>query len=398
MRIRLMVGTTLIPLLAAAVAVAVPSSASTSTPASSSGFRHACAPAHGRHATCYAEFRTLTHAKQRATAADITQPSLTPADIAAAYRLPASTSHSTVAIVDAYNNPKAETNLATYRAKYQLPACTTASGCFRKVNQRGAASPLPAGDPDWGVEISLDLDAVSAACPGCHILLVEGNSEDITSLGAAENTAVRLGAAVVSNSYGVGEFNGMASYSHYYTHPGTATVVSTGDDGFGIPNFPAVLKTSIAVGGTSLTKGASTSRGWTEHVWSFASSGCSGYIAKPTWQHDTHCPTRTVADLSAVADPDSGFIVYDTYGLGSDGGYIQVGGTSLSAPLIAGMIGRAGNASTLSNASAIYTHTASVYDVKGGSNGYCGHDYLCNGLPGYDAPTGVGTPNGLGAL
>ncbi len=394
MRIRLLVGATLMALLATAAGLAVPSAAS----ARPSTFQRACAASHGSHATCYAEYRTFARGKQRATAADITQPSLTPADITVAYRLPASTSHATVAIVDAYDNPKAETNLSTYRAKYHLPACTTANGCFRKLNQRGAKSPLPDGDPDWGVEIALDLDAVSAACPGCHILLVEGDSDDITSLGAAENTAVRLGAAVVSNSYGMSEFNGMTSYSHYYTHPGTAIVVSSGDDGFGIPNFPAVLKTSVAVGGTSLTRAASTGRGWTERVWDFASSGCSGYVAKPTWQHDKHCPTRTVADVSAVADPDSGFIVYDTYGLGSDGGYLQVGGTSLSAPLIAGMVGRAGNAASLSNAGYIYAHAAAVFDVTGGSNGYCGHDYLCNGRPGYDAPTGVGTPNGLGAL
>ena len=369
------------------------------SPASASPARlhRACAPAHGRDATCFASWRALG-AHQRANAATITQPSLTPADIPAAYKLPASTNHPTVAIVDAYDNPKAESNLATYRAKYHLPACTTANGCFRKVNQRGAKAPLPGGDPGWGVEIALDLDAVSAACPSCKILLVEGDTADITALGIAENTAVRLGAAVVSNSYGLTEFNGMNSYAGYYRHPHVPIVVSSGDEGFGIPNFPAVLSTSIAVGGTSLTKAAGTSRGWTEQAWWGAGSGCSGYIAKPSWQHDTHCPTRTVADVSAVADPDSGFIVYDTYGLGSDGGYIQVGGTSLSAPLIAGMIGRAGNASVFSNASYIYAHPASIFDVKGGSNGFCGDDYLCTGVKGYDAPTGVGTPNGLGAL
>ena len=384
--------------LAAVLGLALSAAPGAASAAPSSHVQRACAPAHGRDATCYAAWHALTRGHQRAAAAALTAPSLTPADIASAYKLPASPSHATVAIIDAYNDPKAETNLATYRAKYKLPACTTANGCFRKVNQRGASTPLPDGDPGWGVEISLDLDAVSAACPSCHLLLVEGDTEDIADLGAAENTAVRLGAAVVSNSYGTTEFNGMSSYSHYYNHPGTPIVVSSGDEGFGIPNFPAVLTTSISVGGTSLTKASTTSRGWTEHAWSQASSGCSGYIAKPTWQHDTHCPARTVADISAVADPGSGFIVYDTYGLGSDGGYLQVGGTSLSAPLIAAMIGRAGNSTALSNASHLYTHTASIFDIKGGSNGYCGHDYLCTALTGYDAPTGLGTPNGLAAL
>jgi subtilase family serine protease len=391
---RLLATTAVTGLLGLAVTTAAAAPAS----AKPGSFQRACAPAHGRVATCFASYRTLS-GRQRANAATTTQPSLTPADIVSAYKLPASSNHPTVAIVDAFDNPKAESNLKTYRAKYHLPACTTANGCFRKVNQRGQASPLPEGDPGWGVEISLDLDAVSSACPDCHVLLVEGDEPDIDSLGIAENTAVRLGAAVVSNSYGMTEFNGMSAYGNrYYKHPGTAIVVSTGDFGFEIPNFPAVLSTSIAVGGTSLTKAPGTTRGWTEQAWEFADSGCSGYVAKPAWQHDAHCLTRTVADVSAVADPDSGFIVYDTYGLGSDGGYIQVGGTSLSAPLIAGMIGRAGNASTLSNASYIYAHTASIFDVKGGSNGFCGHDYLCTGVKGYDGPTGVGTPNGLGAL
>jgi subtilase family serine protease len=248
------------------------------------------------------------------------------------------------------------------------------------------------------VEISLDLDAVSAACPGCHILLVEGNSPDVRDLGIAENTAVRLGADVVSNSYGLSEFNGMQTLGkRYYTHPGTAIVASSGDFGFGIPQFPAVMKSTIAVGGTSLTR-SPTPRGWTEHAWWGAGSGCSGYVTKPTWQKDAHCPTRMVADVSAVADPDSGFLVNDTFGLGPHAGYIRVGGTSLSAPLIAGMIARAGNPRALSNAGYIYRHAGALHDVRGGSNGYCGGDYLCTGRPGYDGPTGLGSPRGLAAL
>jgi subtilase family serine protease len=279
-----------------------------------------------------------------------------------------------------------------------LPPCTTRNGCFRKVNEHGHAAPLPRRDPDWSVEISLDLDAVSAACPGCRILLVEGNSSSVRDLGIAENTAVALGAKIVSNSYGLDEFNGMQTFAQkYYTHRGVAIVASSGDFGFGLPQFPAVLRSTIAVGGTSLTR-AATTRGWAEHAWWGAGSGCSGYVQKPVWQTDDHCPTRMVADVSAVADPASGFLVYDTFGLGSDNGYIQVGGTSLSAPLIAGMIARAGNPRELSTARYIYEHASALHDVRGGSNGYCGGDYLCSGKPGYDGPTGMGSPRGLAGL
>ncbi len=156
------------------------------------------------------------------------------------------------------------------------------------------------------------------------------------------NTAVRLGADVVSNSYGGDEFNGIANLAaNYYTHPGVAQVASSGDFGFGPAQFPASWTQMIAVGGTRLK---SKNGIWHETAWWGAGSGCSAWIDKPAWQQDTHCPMRTVADVSAVADPDTGFAVYDTYGLGRDNGWIVVGGTSLSAPLIAGMIGLAGNA------------------------------------------------------
>jgi subtilase family serine protease len=268
------------------------------------------------------------------------------------------------------------------------------------MNQRGATRPLPAGDPDWGVEISLDLQAVSSSCPRCHILLVEADSAEIDNLGIAVNTAVAQHVTAVSNSYGVAESTDVKTFGKkYYTHPGTSIVVSTGDDGFQPAAFPASLPTTIAVGGTTLTRAPTTKRGWKEEVWSGAGSGCSAYFAKPSWQKDRNCPMRTVADVSAVADPDTGLSVYDTYGLGADNGWIVVGGTSLSAPLIAGVMGTVG--AKLSNASYIYAHRNSLYDVTGGSNALyldCGDDYLCTGLPGYDAPSGLGTPHGRTAF
>ena len=119
-----------------------------------------------------------------------------PADLASAYNLPAGAgAGKTVAIVDAYDDPNAEADLAAYRAAYGLPPCTAANGCFRKVNQHGAAEPAARRrTPGWGQEISLDLDAVSATCPSCKILLVEADTPSIFDLGTAVNTAVALGA------------------------------------------------------------------------------------------------------------------------------------------------------------------------------------------------------------
>ena len=336
---------------------------------------------------------------------------LGPAQIQSAYKLAGLTSGGrTVGIVDAYDDPKAEADLGAYRKAYGLPACTTANGCFRKVNQTGAASPLPTGDTGWAEEISLDLDAVSAACPDCHILLVEANTPDTAALTAGVDTAVRLGATSVSNSYGSAEDSTILAADSHYNHPGVAITASTGDDGYGV-SWPASSQYVTAVGGTTLTA-ASNARGWTETAWSGAGSGCSAYEPKPTWQHDTGCAKRTVGDVAAVADPASGLGVYDTYntcgssklcdtlislGLvqGLDG-WATVGGTSLSSPLIASVYALAHNSVTYG--SYPYAHTGSLNDVTSGSNGSCGGSYLCTGTAGYDGPTGLGTPNGAGAF
>ncbi|MHC3473944.1 S53 family peptidase [Streptomyces sp. 7R007] len=320
-----------------------------------------------------------------------------PASLQAAYNLPSATGGSgqTVAIVDAYDDPNAEADLATYRAQYGLSACTTANGCFTKVNQSGGTS-YPRGDSGWAEEISLDLDMVSAACPNCKILLVEASSASMANLGTAVNTAVRLGAKFVSNSYGGSESSSDATYdSSYFNHPGVAITVSSGDNGYGV-EYPAASKYVTAVGGTSL-KTASTSRGWSDTVWSGAGSGCSGYDAKPAWQTDGGCARRTVADVSAVADPNTGVAVYDSYRQAT--GWMVFGGTSASAPLIAATYALAGAPSSGSYpASFPYAHTSALYDVTSGSNGSCGGSYLCTGTAGYDGPSGLGVPNGTAAF
>jgi Predicted protease len=318
-----------------------------------------------------------------------------PTNLQSAYKLPSTTAGSgqTVAIVDAYDDPNAETDLAVYRSQFGLSACTTANGCFKKVNQSGGTS-YPRGNSGWAEEISLDLDMVSAICPNCHILLVEASSASFTNLGTAVNTAVALGAKYVSNSYGGSESSGETSYASYYNHSGVVITASSGDSGYGV-QVPAAYNTVVAVGGTSLSTSGNT-RGWSETVWSGAGSGCSAYITKPSWQTDAGCSRRTVADVSAVADPNTGVSVYDTYGQGT--GWMVFGGTSVASPVIASVYALAGNASSVNAASSLYSNPSSLFDVTSGSNGSCGGSYLCTGTAGYDGPTGLGTPDGIAAF
>ncbi|NEE15364.1 peptidase S8 [Streptomyces sp. SID7499] len=329
-----------------------------------------------------------------------------PTDLRNAYGLTSAAANNgsgrTVAIVDAYDDPNAESDLAAYRSHYGLPACTTANGCFKKVSQTGSTTALPAADSGWAGEMSLDLDMASAICPNCHITLVEAKSASMANLGTAVNEAVSLGAKYVSNSYGGGESSSDATYdSTYFNHPGVAITVSAGDAGDGA-EYPAASKYVTAVGGTSLTA-SSTARGWSESVWRTSStegtgSGCSAYDTKPTWQTDTGCAKRMIADVSAVADPATGVSVYDTYG--ADGqGWATYGGTSASAPIIASVYALAGTPSTGSSPSAFpYANTSALNDVTSGSNGSCATSYFCTARTGYDGPTGLGTPEGLGAF
>ncbi|MFB8084977.1 carboxypeptidase regulatory-like domain-containing protein [Streptomyces sp. NPDC055992] len=353
------------------------------------------------YARCLSVVNTPTNQRTRARAATSGPPAsaLGPAQIQSAYKLPSDGGDGrTVAIVDAFGNSRAEEDLAVFREHYGLPACTTANGCFRKVDQRGG-SDYPADDKGWATETSLDLDAVSAACPGCKILLVQSDDNSLENLGASVGTAVRLGAKFVSNSYGIdGEGADQALFDHYYDHPGIVVTVSSGDTGH-VQSWPATNPNVVAVGGTRLTASPGTERGWTEAAWDDGGSGCSLYEATPAYQEgiDTGCDTRSTADISAVADPASGLGVYDT--VGSDG-WLQVGGTSLSAPLVAAMYAQAGDPAAHTYPVTYpyaYTGDSGLNDVTQGTNDTCG-DITCTAGPGYDGPTGLGTPNGVSAL
>ena len=315
----------------------------------------------------------------------------TPCDLRSAYALAATAGGGTVAIVDAYDDPTAESDLAVYRAAYGLPACTTANGCFRKVNQAGGTT-YPSGNTGWAQEISLDIDMVSAVCPTCHILLVEATTNSLTDLLAAENTAAALGADAISNSWGANEFASEANYDAYFHHNIPITA-STGDAGYGV-SWPASSPYVTAVGGTSLTH-AANGRGWSETAWSGAGSGCSAYEPKPAFQTDSGCARRAVADVSAIADPNTGVAVYDSF---NSSGWMVFGGTSVSAPIVAAVYALAGNGASITSPGFSYANSSSLFDVVGGTNGACAGSYLCTALAGYDGPTGLGTPNGTAAF
>ena len=300
----------------------------------------------------------------------------------------------TVAVVDAYDDPTAEADLNVYRSTYGLPACTTANGCFKKVNQSGGASPLPPAQPDWEQEISLDLDAVSAICPRCHILLVEASSSSFSDLQAAMNTAHSLGANQISASWSGTQDT---APSVFHTFSGVATVAATGDYGYagdGEDNYPAALPNVTAAGGTSLTPAAgSGARGFGEGAWSFdgsngGGSGCDLNYPRPSYQPAMGCAGRAYADLSADADPSTGLAVYD------HGSWSLVGGTSLSAPLIAGYYAITG--ASAGTPRWAYTHTGLLNDVVSGSTGVCAARiaYICQAGAGFDGPTGVGSMSG----
>ncbi len=336
-----------------------------------------------------------------------------PADLRSAYQIASAARAGrgrTIAIVDAFSDPKAASDLASYRAHFRLGACTKANRCLRIVNERGRISPLPPANANWAGEESLDLDMVSAVCPKCDIVLVEASSSSTLDLGIAENTAVAMGARYVSNSWSGGEFLGQDLFDHYFNHPGDVIDFASGDFGYG-PAYPTDLQYVTAIGGTTL-RHARDRRGWTETVWGSSSppgaegtgSGCSTVEPKPSWQRvdattPNGCLNRTENDVAAVANPSTGVAVFDTYRSG--GSWLQFGGTSVATPIITAIYALAGQPARGSYPAEFpYLHGRHLFDVTSGANGSCESNrrYLCHGVRGYDGPTGLGTPNGTGAF
>jgi len=399
------------PSAAALIAAEAAHDAHASQPAATtanSGFSHACAAVIvvGKQ-SCLALKRDGIHPMTVSVSPDAIPAGYGygPSQLQSAYDLTSASasdgSGRTIALVDAYNDPTAASDLAAYRSAAGLPAVPS----FEQVNQNGATSPLPATAPtddDWTLEESLDLDMASAICPECNIVLVEATNDSGTGLYVAENTAASL-AGYVSNSWGGTEASSDTSLdSEYFSHPGDVITASAGDSDYGVI-YPATSPNVVAVGGTSLST-ASNARGWTESVWNDGGgegtgSGCSAYEPEPAWQTaldlPSGCSKRIDNDTSADADPDTGLAVYDTSN--GNGGWNEVGGTSASSPMLAAMFALAGNAGN-TPADDIYTHTSDFYDVTSGSNGSCSPAYLCTAETGYDGPTGIGTPDGIGGL
>ena len=323
-----------------------------------------------------------------------TVPGYGPPDLQSAYNLDVATSvDATIALVEAYGYANLESDLATYRAQFGLPACTVASGCLTIVNQEGATSPLPGPPPtndDWTQEGALDVQMASAACPSCKLLVVEADNDTGSGLYEANAVAASHGASVISNSWGTPEarFGGDLPES-YFDHAGIAIFASTGDEGFedggAGTNYPASSAYVFGVGGTTLVRDATALRGWTEAAWSFGGAGCSTAVSTPSWQVIDHCSKRAISDLAAIGDPALGVAVYNQ----AAGGWGVVGGTSAASPLVAAMFAQTGNAA----ATPQYAYTHSFFDVTSGGDGSCG-DVLCQARVGWDGPTGNGTPNG----
>ena len=326
-----------------------------------------------------------------------------PSQLRAAYGITGMGSPNTVvAIVDAYGYPNAAADVAVFRKEYGLPPlnCIQGNGgstpCLRIVNENGGTK-LPPANAGWDVEQALDLDMVSAMCPDCSIVLVQGNSNSFADLATAEIEAAALGAHSIGNSYGGAE-SGSQSFAPAYNHPGVAVTASAGDSGYGVA-FPASSPTVIAVGGTSLFWNGSTR---SETVWSGTGSGCSTVYGEPSWQtptatngmaNNTLCTKRMMNDVATVADPDTGVIIYMNIPPYAPGFYI-VGGTSASAQIISGIYGEKDNAVTTGGIPDPYSFHKNLFDVTSGSNGACGGTYFCRGEIGYDGPTGLGTPIG----
>ncbi|MFH9969882.1 S8 family serine peptidase [Streptomyces mirabilis] len=325
-------------------------------------------------------------------------PGYGPRDIRSAYDLNGRGHGRTVAITVAYHNPNLEGDLAVYRRQFDLPRCTTANGCLRVINQRGGTTPPSGTDSGWALESALNVDAVSAACPDCRILVVEADNNSLNSVFAAIDQAVAQGAKFVSNSYGLPEFFGEFAFdSTFRDNPGVAFTFSGGDTGYGTKYYPAASPYVTAVGGTSLHR-AHNRRGWSESVWPGTGSGCSLYEPKPSFQHDPLCANRTMNDVSADADPATGLAVYNTFGSFGQGWQV-VGGTSLSAPLVASVYALAGNPAPATYPNSYpYARPWAFNDITTGTNDPCGGTYLCTAVKGYDGPTGIGTPHGVTGL
>lgn len=365
--------------------------------ASSRGERAVCSRPSATRAACFA--RVLT-SSSGVVVPDAAPEGYSPSQLRSAYRVSGAGSTSTVAVVDAYGDSRAKSDLDVYSKTFNLPvlpSCASLSqrSCFEKLDQTGGHS-YPANNSGWALETALDIEAVHAICPDCRLELIQAKTASMASLMAAVDTAVATGADVVSMSWGGTESSSETREDAHFNLPRVVFTASSGDSGYGT-SYPAASSHVLAVGGTHLHS-SSTGR-WTETAWAGSGSGCSSVEPKPNWQHDRSCSNRTIADLAADADPATGAAVYSSLSPSGKGGWFVVGGTSLAAPLVAAAVALAAPASQVSAISELYSAqgTSALHDVTSGTTGSCG-TYLCQARSGYDGPTGVGAPRGLSAF
>jgi hypothetical protein len=390
----------------ASAAVSGATSAAAAAAAASNVGVPSCGQARAQHASCFLRMHvSRDHSGRVRPAATTSAPAggYTPSQLQSAYALPVSSGRGQViAVIDAYDTAGAESDLATYRARFNLPACTTANGCFRKIDMGGG----PVGSTGWDIETSLDLDMASAGCPNCGLVLVEARSDAFGDIYPAVQRAIDSGATEVSMSFGMSENPDELNHDYLFNRAGVAFTAATGDCGYGV-SYPAASPYVAAVGGTSLLPSGNL-RGWSETAWvgapadpscptsapSGAGSGCSQFELKPSWQTDRvsgDCTMRTVADVSAVSDLSTGVAVYDSV----SGGWIPIGGTSAAAPFVAGAWALSGGLGYYApGAQAFYQNSAGINDVTQNTHPAgvsCAPSYLCNAGPAYDGPTGLGS-------
>ncbi|MGU7773686.1 S53 family peptidase [Burkholderia sp. MR1-5-21] len=342
------------------------------------------------------------HTKPRASTAAVS--GLTPALARHAYGFDALSNQGdgmVVAIVDAYDDPKIESDLGVFSSTFSLPACTTLNGCFTKVYASGSK---PRSDAGWSLEMALDVEWVHAIAPNARIVLVEAASSSFNDLMSAVDVAVKRGASVVSMSFGGNEFSGETGFDSHFSAPGVTFVASSGDSGTGT-EYPAASSNVIAVGGTTLSADAYGNY-IGETAWSGSGGGVSSQEAEPSGQAAWPIPVagkRGVPDVGYDANPSTGFAVYDSVTYQRQAGWFQVGGTSAGAPQWSALVAIANSLRTAAGKSrlsgtynTLYAAGKTAYgsdyhDVTTGSNGKCGS--ICNAAGGYDYVTGLGSPH-----
>ena len=304
-----------------------------------------------------------------------------------------------IALIEAFNHPQIEKDLAVFNQAFNLPPCTTANGCFTQLSVNGKNLGT---NTLWALEISLDVEWAHAMAPNARIILVQSPSGYLVDMLQGVDLAVRMGANIVSMSWGAPEFTGETAYDGHFVAPGVTFVASSGD--FGNPGFyPAASPFVTGVGGTSLNVDSNGNR-LSENAWSGSGGGISSFEPNLFQSPFNGSTGRGIPDVAYNADPATGFAVYDSTPYHGSGGWIQVGGTSAGAPqwsaifaiansmratAVKGLLGGA-NMALYKAAAGASAYASDYNDVKTGSNGTSGT--VCSANSGYDFVTGLGSP------